>query len=108
VIVIAFTGVERQVALREQVVCVGDEELGRLLEALARLELRGAGAVADQIAALRLAGGVIRLTPTETEIAALELALAALAAQARALGPALSRLASICADDRSPVEAWSA
>ena len=103
---IAPAGTTRQVALREEVLCVGDEELGRLLEALAQLELRGAEAVADQIAALRLAGGVIRLTPTETEIAALELALAALAAEVRALGPALSRLASICADGQPPIAAW--
>ena len=52
------------------------------------------------IRSLRLADGVIHLTPTEAEIAALESALAALAAEGRPLGPALLRLASICADDR--------
>jgi hypothetical protein len=95
----APAGATRRLALREDVFCVYDEELGRLLEALARLDLRHAEAVADQIAALRLAGGVIGLMPTEAEIGALELALAVLAGEARPLGPALSRLASICADE---------
>jgi hypothetical protein len=89
----------RQLTLREDVLSVDDEELARLLDALDQLDLRDAEAVAGQIAALRLAGGVIGLMPTEAEIAALELALAALAAEARPLGPALSRLASICADE---------
>jgi hypothetical protein len=88
-----------QLVVREEVLSLRGEELGRLLEALARLDLRDAEAVADDIAALRLAGGVIRLTPTEAELAALERALAALAAEARPLGPALRRLASVCADD---------
>ena len=84
------------------------EELGRLLDALVLLDLREAEAVAGQIAALRLAGGVIALTPTEAEIGALELALAALAVDARPLGPALSHLASICADDGPSLEERSA
>lgn len=98
-VVNAPTGATRRLALREDVLCVDDEELGQLLEALRRLDLGDAEAVADQIAALRLAGGVIHLMPTEAEIGALELALAVLAAEARPLGPGLSRLASICAGE---------
>jgi len=88
-----------QLVVREEVLDLRGEELDRLLEALARLDLRDADAVADDIAALRLAGGVIRLTPTEAELAALARALAALAAEVRPLGPRLRRLASVCAGD---------
>lgn len=80
-----------RIALRGEALSLDDAEIGRLLGALAELDLAGAEAVADQIAALRLAGGEIRLTPTEAEIAALELALAALAAETL-LGPGSSRL----------------
>jgi hypothetical protein len=86
-----------QLAVRDEVLSLRSDELDRLLEALVGLDLRDAGAVAEQIRALRLAGGVIRLTPTEAELAALELALAG---EARPLGPALLRLASICADEQ--------
>jgi hypothetical protein len=85
--------------LSEQALCLSDEDLDRLLKSLAQLDLRDAEAVAGQIAALRLAGGVIGLTPTEAEIAALVSALSVLAADARPLGPALMRLASICTDN---------
>jgi hypothetical protein len=94
-----FADTTRQLELSEQALCLSDEDLDRLLESLARLDLRDAEAVAGQIAALRLAGGVIRLTPTEAEIAALVSALSVLAADARPLGPALTRLASICIDN---------
>jgi hypothetical protein len=93
----------RQLELREQTLYLSDEDLDRLLEALARLDLRDAEAVAGQIAALRLADGVIRLTPTEAEITALVSALSALAG-ARPLGPALVRLAPICTDNGIPDE----
>ena len=89
----------RQFELCEQALSLGDEDLDRLLGALARLDLRDAEAVAGQIAALRLAGGAIRLTPTEAEIAALVSALSVLAADDLPLGPALMRLASICTDE---------
>jgi len=98
----ATVGVTRQLALREDVLSMGDEELDRLLEALARLDARDAETVAGQIAALRLAGGVIGLLPTEAEIGALALALAALEAEERPLGSGLSRLACICADEDPP------
>jgi hypothetical protein len=90
----------RQLELREQTLYLSDEDLDRLLEALARLDLRDAEGLAGQIAALRLADGVIRLTPTEAEITALVSALA----DARPLGPALMRLASICTDNGIPGE----
>ncbi len=86
-----------QLTVRDEVFRLRDDELDRLLEALAALGQGDAWAVAEQIAALRLAGGAIRLTPTEAELAAIGSALA-LAEEARPVGPELLRLASICAD----------
>jgi hypothetical protein len=91
--------VTTQLTVREETLSLDGEELDRLLEALARLDQRDAGAIAEQIRALLLAGGVVRLTPTEAELAALELALVALAEDAPSFGPSLLRLADICADD---------
>jgi hypothetical protein len=93
-----------QLTVRHEVVPVRGDELERLLEALARLGQRDADAVAEQITALRLVGGVIRLTPTEAELAALELALAALAEDGRSFGPSLQRLAADCAGGRPLVQ----
>jgi hypothetical protein len=104
----ASAAVTRQLVLCEETLSVDDEELRRLLGALARLDLRDADAVADQISALRLADGAIRLVPTEGEISALELALAALAGEERPLGPVLARLASICVEAGSPDEGRAA
>lgn len=87
-----------QLVVREELLDLPAAELDRLLDALAQLDLRGAEAVGEQITALRLAGGVIVLTPTEAELAALEGALAALAEEPERLGPALLRLAGLCAD----------
>lgn len=97
-----------QVTVRDEAIPVRGDELQRLLDALARLGQRDADAVAEQIAALRLSGGVIRLTPTEAELAALELALAALAENDRSFGPNLRRLAADCADESPLAEALQA
>ena len=81
----------------DEVFSLRGDEPDRMVHALARLELSDADAIVDQIAALRLAHGVIRLHPTEAEPAAVEAALVALAAKGRLVGPALHRLASVCA-----------
>lgn len=65
-----------ELSLGDESVELTSGELDRLLLALTRLELREAVAVGEQIAALRLAGGAIRLTPTPAELAAVERALA--------------------------------
>lgn len=88
-----------QLTLRNEAVPVRGDELERLLEALVRLGQRDADAVAEQITALRLIGDGIRLTPTEAELAALQLALAALAEDGRPFGSSLQRLAADCADE---------
>lgn len=67
------------VSVGEAIVRLTRDELDRLLEALARLEQRDAEAVLEEIRALRLLGGTIRLLPSEAELASLEAALAGLA-----------------------------
>ena len=74
-------------------------ELDRLLGALGRLEPGDAETVREQIAALRLAGRVIDLTPTTAELAALRLALQLLAEGVEPLSPALLQLFEICTDE---------
>lgn len=81
----------RTVAVAGGSVALSDELLDGLLHALARLDSRGAETVREEIAALRLAGGEIRLVPSEVELAALTTA-------ARQLAPALSDLEFLCAD----------
>jgi hypothetical protein len=93
-----------RLTVREDAVAMRGDELEQLLDALARLGQRDADAVAEQITALRLAGAVIRLTPTEAELAALTLALAALAEDGRSPGPSLQRLAADCAYESWLVE----
>jgi hypothetical protein len=70
-------------------------ELERLLQALAALEDHDATCIAEDIVAMRLAGGVIQLFPTEAELAALRRALVA-DEERELLGLALLRLARIC------------
>jgi hypothetical protein len=84
----------RQLALGGDLLTLGSGELEQVLAGLRRLDTRDAAAVAEQIAALRLAGGVIRLTPTEAELAALRHALAD---EPQPLSAVLLRLARLCA-----------
>jgi hypothetical protein len=91
-----------KVAVRGGNVALSDDLLDGLLRALARLDSTSAGTVREQIAALRLAGGEIRLVPTEAELASVRLALASLATASRPLAPALSELATLCSHDGVP------
>lgn len=88
-------GQTTRVAFDGEVIELSGEELDQVLQALAGLGLREAESVAEQIAALRLAGGTIDLVPTEAEVAALGLALRALGTR-REHGGTLARLAAIC------------
>jgi hypothetical protein len=83
----------REIALGKDVFAVTAGELELLLASLRRLDSRDAATVAEQIAALRLAGGVIGLTPTEAEHAALRQALAE---ERQPLTAVLLRLACLC------------
>ena len=94
--VTAFTDMTTRIALGDQVIALSTGELDRLLTGLGWLDLRGAATVGEQIVALRLVDGVIRMTLTKGELAAVALALAE---EAEPLGPALLGLARLCADD---------
>ena len=95
----AVTGqATRQIALGEEVFAVSAGELELLLASLQRLDSRDAATVAEQIAALRLAGGVIGLTPTEAELAALRQALVE---EPQPLTAGLVRLAHLCGGGRA-------
>lgn len=84
----------RQLALGEELLTLSPRELEQVLAGLRRLETRDAATVAEQIAALRLAGGVIRLTPTEAELTALGHALAE---ETQPLSDVLLQLTGLCA-----------
>jgi hypothetical protein len=91
--------------IRDELLLLRADELDRLVEALGALGGNHAGAVAEQIMALRLAGGSIRLMPTEAEIAAMGSALA-LADEGRPVGSELLRLSSVCRFRRD-LPAWT-
>jgi hypothetical protein len=85
--------------LGEEIISLGSGKFERLLRALLGLGQRDAAVVREQIMALRLLGGVIRLTPTEAELAALEVVLAGLADDEPQLGSELKRLTAGGADE---------
>src|SRR5690349_20642897 len=68
-----------QLALGEEIISLGGCELDRLLESLTRFRQHDADSLREEIRALRL-GGMIRLLPTEAELASSEVALDGLAA----------------------------
>lgn len=70
-----------ELAIGAETVLLNGDELDRLLETLAELDSPNAASVADDIAALRLAGGCIRLQPTQAELDVLQIALADIAAE---------------------------
>lgn len=89
-------GAVTELALSGERVALTASELDLLLNTLAGLELRPAASVADDIAALRLAGGCIFLAPTAAELDALRFALAALATAGETTAPSLVRLRALC------------
>lgn len=88
-----------RVQVGEESVALQGHELDRLLAALEGIDLDGAEAVREQIAALRLVGRVIDLAPTEAELAALRVALRLLAETTEPLSPALLELFDICSPE---------
>jgi hypothetical protein len=91
---------QTRVTLGGGVISLTGDELDLILEALAALDDRDGAAVAEQIAALRIAGGTIDLMPTEAEGEALRLAAEGLAGARRGSG-GMADLAAICADGGS-------
>jgi hypothetical protein len=74
---------------------LGVEELDRLVVALAELEEDEAARVADDIGALRLAGGSIHLMPTGPELDSIRDALSVAAAH-EPLSDGLQLVAELC------------
>jgi len=95
----ASSDITARLTVGTEMLSVRVDELDRLVDALARLDLREAESIGEQITALRLLGGAIHLTPTEAELAAIQLALAVLAEQTQPLSLAFLRLAHLCAGD---------
>ena len=69
----------RELAIGDEIVSLRSRQLKFLLEALSRARGSDADAVREEIGALRLIPGTIRLHPTEGELTALRTALDALA-----------------------------
>jgi hypothetical protein len=67
----------RRLLVDDEVVCLESDQLDGLLDALAKARETNAEAVRDEIGALRLIPGAIRLFPTSGELTALRVALAA-------------------------------
>lgn len=74
---------------------IGVEELDRLVAALAELGEGESTRVADDLDALRLAGGSIHLMPTTIEIDAIRVALSVAGAH-EPLSEGLKRVAELC------------
>ena len=90
-----------RITLGLDVVSLSGDELDCLLEALAGRDCRDAAAVAEQIAALRVAGGTIVLMPTEAEADALRRTLEDLAGGPGEEDGGLAALATACAESGS-------
>jgi hypothetical protein len=78
-------------------VALRQDELDRLIIALGTLATKAAGDIADEIAALRVAGVRIHLMPTEAELEALKAAIAASVPKGQNAPSSLQRLKELCA-----------
>jgi hypothetical protein len=80
-----------------ETVSLRDDELERLRKELSLLATSPALEIAEDVGALRLAGGPILLHPTEAGLQTLRLAIAAIAfADSPPPSPSLLRLSAIC------------
>lgn len=84
-----------EITIGRGTVAVRQDELDRLLKALAALEQEGAASIADEIGALRVAGVRIHLLPTEAEVKALRAAIVAAEPISRSPGSSLARLKAL-------------
>jgi hypothetical protein len=85
-----------EITIGRGTVALRRDELDRLLAALAELRLPGASSVADEIAALRVAGVRIHLLPSDAELNALRAATRAAEPVVRSGGSSLARLRALC------------
>jgi len=84
-----------EVTIARGTVPLMQDEISRLLEALAALGSAGADSIAEEISALRLAGIRMQLLPNESELAALRAALLAADHRPRPAS-GLTRLRLLC------------
>jgi hypothetical protein len=86
-----------EITIGRGTVALRQDELDRLLKALSTLATKAAGDIADEIAALRVAGVRIHLMPTEPELQALKAAIAASVPKGQNAPSSLQRLKELCA-----------
>jgi hypothetical protein len=84
-----------EVTIARGTVPLMQDEISRLLQALAALGSAGADSIAEEISALRLAGIRMQLLPSESELAALRAALLAADHRPRPAS-GLTRLRLLC------------
>jgi len=84
-----------EVTIARGTVPLMQDEISRLLQALAALGSAGADSIAEEISALRLAGIRMQLLPNESELAALRAALLAADHRPRPAS-GLTRLRLLC------------
>ena len=84
-----------EITIGRGTVAVRQDELDKLLKALAALEQEAAASIADEIGALRVAGVRIHLLPTAAEVKALRAAIVAAEPISRSPGSSLARLKTL-------------
>jgi len=84
-----------EITIGRGTVAVRQDELDKLLKALAALDQEGAASIADEIGALRVAGVRIHLLPTADEVKALRAAIVAAEPISRSPGSSLARLKAL-------------
>jgi hypothetical protein len=84
-----------EITIGRGTVAVRQDELDKLLKALAALEQEAAASIADEIGALRVAGVRIHLLPTAAEVKALRAAIVAAEPISRSPGSSLARLKAL-------------
>ncbi len=87
-----------EITIGRGTVAVRQDELDKLLKALAALDDSGAASIADEIGALRVAGVRIHLLPTASEVKALRAAIVAAEPISRSPGSSLARLKALLDD----------
>jgi len=87
-----------EVTLGRDTVALRQDELDRLLRALATLDDEAAGTIAEEISALRVAGVRLHLMPTEAELKALRAAIRVAEPVMRTSGSGLARLLPLCGE----------
>jgi hypothetical protein len=84
-----------EITIATSTIAVTEEELGRLLRGLERLDLTGATSAAEEISVLHRAGIRIQLLPSDAELRALITALREVEPISRSGSP-LTRLRTVC------------